>query len=132
MPGVVRVGLDAHVGHASPTPSGFHQTSYAVGSPNVYVNGAKVVRIGDTTACGDPASAGSPNVFVNNIAVHRLNDGTAGHGSWVPNMATTASGNVFANGTAGTTGEITGPTIASNTGEGCILWSWVSNVCLDE
>ena len=52
MPGVVRIG-DAHVGHASPTPSPFHQTSYATGSGNVFVNAKGAVRIGDTTGCGD-------------------------------------------------------------------------------
>ena len=45
MPGVVRVGLDSHVGHASPTPNPFHRTSYASGSPNVFTNSAKTVRI---------------------------------------------------------------------------------------
>ena len=67
MPAVTRVGLDSHVGHASPTPNPFHQTAYATGSSNVFTNGAKTVRIGDTTSCGDPAAAGSPNVFVNKI-----------------------------------------------------------------
>ena len=132
MPGIVRVGLDSHVGHASVTPNPFHQTSYAVGSPDVYVNGAKVVRIGDTTACGDPAVVGSPDVWANGIKVHRLNDGTAGHGSWVPNMATTASGNVFANGTGGTTGEVEGPTIAANSGESCLLYNWNTLTCEDD
>jgi|TARA_B100001964_G_C13902275_1_gene452162 uncharacterized Zn-binding protein involved in type VI secretion len=98
MTGVVRVGKDQHIGHASPTPNPFHQTSYAVGSSNVYTNDAKTVRIGDTTSCGDPATAGSPNVYVNNIKVHRKNDSTGGHGSWVPNAAQTASDNVYANG----------------------------------
>lgn len=98
MPGIVRTNVDIHVGHASPTPSPFHQTAYAVGSPNVFTNNENTVRIGDTTSCGDPASAGSPNVFANNIPVHRLTDSTAGHGSWVPNSAATGSDNVFANG----------------------------------
>ncbi len=64
----------------------------------MYTNDAKTVRIGDTTSCGDPATAGSPNVYVNNIKVHRKNDSTGGHGSWVPNAAQTASDNVYANG----------------------------------
>ena len=51
MPGVVRVSLDSHVGHASPTPNPFHRTSYASGSPNVFTNSAKTVRIGDKTSC---------------------------------------------------------------------------------
>ena len=98
MPEVTRVGLDTHVGHASPTPNPFHQTAYAVGSPNVFTNGAATVRIGDTTSCGDPATAGSSTVFVNGIGVHRKGDATGGHGSWVPNASASGSSNVFAGG----------------------------------
>ena len=98
MPEVTRVGLDSHVGHASPTPNPFHQTAYATGSPDVKVNGAKVTRIGDTTSCGDPATAGSSTVFVNGIAVHRKGDATGGHGSWVPNASASGSPDVFAGG----------------------------------
>ena len=98
MPAVSRVGLDSHVGHASPTPNPFHQTAYAAGSSNVFTNKAKTVRVGDTTGCGDPAAAGSPNVFVNKIKVHRLGDATAGHGSFVSNSSASGSNNVFANG----------------------------------
>lgn len=98
MPAVTRVAKDKHVGHASPTPNPFHQTAYAVGSPNVFTNDAKTVRLGDTTSCGDPATQGSPNVFVNNKAVHRKSDSTGGHGSWVPNQSASGSPNVFANG----------------------------------
>lgn len=98
MPGICRVQLDQHIGHASPTPNPFHQTPYAVGSPNVRVNSASVVRIGDTTACGDPAVQGSSTVRVNGIGVHRLNDQTGGHGSWVANAAATGSPNVSAGG----------------------------------
>jgi len=98
MPEVTRVGLDSHVGHASPTPNPFHQTAYAVGSPNVFTNGAATVRIGDTTSCGDPAAAGSSTVFVNGIGVHRKGDATGGHGSWVPNASNSGSSNVFAGG----------------------------------
>lgn len=98
MPAIVRVGVDSHVGHASPTPNPFHKTSYAAGSPDVYANGAAVVRKGDSTGCGDPAVGASPNVYANGIAVHRLGDSTGGHGSWVPNAAATGSGDVFVNG----------------------------------
>lgn len=98
MPGVVRVGKDTHVGHASGTPNPFHKTGYANGSPNVFTNGAKTVRIGDTTACGDPATGGSPNVYVNGIKVHRNSDATGGHGSWPGNSAASGSTDVFANG----------------------------------
>jgi uncharacterized Zn-binding protein involved in type VI secretion len=98
MPGIVRVGTDSHVGHASPTPNPFHKTSYASGSPNVFADGAAVVRKGDSTGCGDPAVGASPNVFANGIAVHRKGDATSGHGSWVPNAAATGSGDVIVNG----------------------------------
>ena len=98
MPAVSRVGMDQHIGHASPTPNPFHKTSYATGSPNVYVNGAKCVRITDVTACGDPAVAGSGTVFANGLKVHRIGDATGGHGSWVPNASASGSGNVFAGG----------------------------------
>ena len=76
MPGAVRVGQDVHVGHASPSPSPFHQTSYASGSPDVFTNNTAQVRIGDKTSCGDPAVGGSLNVWANDIPVHRLGDAT--------------------------------------------------------
>jgi len=96
MPAICRVELDKHIGHASNTPNPFHSTPYAVGSDNVRINGASVVRIGDTTACGDPAVVGSSSVKVNSIGVHRLGDATGGHGSWVANAAATGSPNVSA------------------------------------
>ena len=96
MPEVTRVGLDNHIGHASPTPNPFHQTPYASGSPNVFTNGAKTVRIGDSTGCGDPATGGSSTVKVNGIGVHRKGDSTGGHGSWVGNASASGSANVIA------------------------------------
>ena len=98
MPEVTRVGTDTHVGHASPTPNPFHQTSYASGSANVFTNGAKTVRIGDSTSCGDPATGGSATVKVNGISVHRKGDATGGHGSFVPNSSASGSANVIAGG----------------------------------
>ena len=98
MPEVTRVGTDTHVGHASPTPNPFHQTSYASGSPDVFTNSAKTVRIGDSTSCGDPATGGSATVKVNGIGVHRKGDATGGHGSWVVNKSASGSSNVFAGG----------------------------------
>lgn len=88
---ICRVGLDKHIGHASGTPNPYHQTPYGIGSPNVRINSASVVRIGDTTECGDPAIAGSLTVRVNSIGVHRKDDATQGHGSWVANKAATGS-----------------------------------------
>ena len=38
MPEVVRAELDSHVGHDSPTPSPFHQTSYVAGQTTVFAN----------------------------------------------------------------------------------------------
>ena len=93
---VTRVGLDKHIGHASPTPNPYHRTSYASGSSNVFTNSARTVRIGDSTGCGDSAVGGSSSVFVNGIGVHRRGDGTSGHGSWVANASASGSGNVFA------------------------------------
>jgi len=130
MPGIVRVGLDSHVGHASPTPNPFHATAYAVGSPDVFVNGAKVVRKGDTTACGDPAVGASPNVFVNGIAVHRLGDATGGHGSWVPNASASSSSNVFANGGSGGGTPASSASAISGNGS-CSQYDWNNGVCLD-
>ena len=97
MPEVVRTNVDVHEGHASPSPGPYHQTSYNEGSPNVFTNNEATVRVGDTTVCGDPADAGSDTVFVNSIPVHRKGDATGGHGSWVPNAASTGSPDVFAN-----------------------------------
>ena len=96
MPEVTRVGVDSHIGHASPTPNPFHQTPYASGSPDVFTNGAKTVRIGDSTGCGDPATGGSSTVKVNGIGVHRKGDSTGGHGSWVGNASASGSSNVIA------------------------------------
>ena len=96
MPGVCRANVDSHIGHASPTPNPFHKTAYTGGSPNVSINSAASIRVGDTTSCGDPAVAGSTTVRVNSIAIHRVGDATGGHGSWVPNSAATGSSNVFA------------------------------------
>jgi uncharacterized Zn-binding protein involved in type VI secretion len=98
MPAVSRVDLDKHIGHASRTPNPFHRTAYATGSPDVFVNGAKCVRITDITYCTDVAVAGSGTVFANGLNVHRIGDATGGHGSWVPNASSSGSGNVFAGG----------------------------------
>ena len=95
MAAVTRVGVDKHVGHASPTPNPFHQNLYATGSADVITNDQNTVRIGDTTSCGDPAVGGSSNVFINDLEVHRKDDPTGGHSSWVPNKSASGSDNVF-------------------------------------
>jgi uncharacterized Zn-binding protein involved in type VI secretion len=96
MPGIVRTNTDSHVGHDSPSPSPFHKTAYATGSPDVYINNERCVRKDDTTYCGDPAVGHSPTVYANGIPVHRDGDATGGHASWVPNSAASGSGDVFA------------------------------------
>lgn len=97
MPEVTRVESDKHVGHDCPSvPEPFHQTAYDKGSSDVLTNGKMTVRIGDTTACGDPATAGSSSVFVNGKAVHRKGDGTGGHGCFVPNKSESGSSDVIA------------------------------------
>jgi len=124
MTGVVRTNKDRHIGHKSKTPNAFHQTNYATGSPNVYANNEKGVRIGDITKCTDVAAVGSPNVLVNNIRWHRFDDATAGHSTWVPNKAQTGSTNVFANGTG------SGTAISSNTVTEVTTTSGVHGVAL--
>ena len=131
MPGIVRQG-DSHAGHASPTPSPFHKTSYVGGSPNVNVNSKAVIREKDSTACGDPAVGKSGDVKVNGIGVHRLGDGTGGHGSWVPNSAATSSTNVFANGGGGTQGAAATPADAIAGKGSCTHFDWNNNACLDQ
>lgn len=96
MPAVVRQTIDTHSGHARLDPSApFHRTNYVDGSSNVKVNGFGVVRVGDKTACGDPAKTGSPRVFANKIAIHRVGDATDGHDNFQENFAATGSHSVF-------------------------------------
>jgi uncharacterized Zn-binding protein involved in type VI secretion len=45
--------------------SACHDGVQASGSPNVFVNGKAVARIGDSISCGDTNAVGSPNVFAN-------------------------------------------------------------------
>lgn len=94
MPGVVRAQVDKHIGHASPTPNDFHQFSYTSAQNTVFCNDKPVVRKGDKTSCGDPATGASSTVRAENAFVHRQGDATGGHGSWVPNAAATGSGDV--------------------------------------
>lgn len=42
-----------------------HDSNQAEGSPNVFVNGQPLARIGDPIACGSANAQGSPNVFAN-------------------------------------------------------------------
>ena len=97
MTGIVRNG-DVSVGHASPTPNPFHVGVYNSGSDDVFVNGKKAIRIGDTLSCTDKAKIGSTDVFINGIGVHRIDDETSGHGSWRKSIAQTGSEDVIVNG----------------------------------
>ena len=97
MPGVVRADVDKHIGHISTTPNPFHQFPYVAGQRSVFANNKPVIRQGDKTRCGDPATAGSDNVFAEGSPVHRIGDSTGGHGTFVANAAGSGSGNVKAN-----------------------------------
>ena len=97
MPGIARAGVDSHAGHASRTPNPFHATPYTTaGQSMVTVNGSLAVVVGGMTACGDPAVSGSAKVKAGGLPVHRIGDGTGGHGSWLPNVCASGSGNVIA------------------------------------
>ena len=61
--GAHRVG-DPWDTHCNPVPS-CHSSTQTSGSPNVYVNGKKLARIGDSIGCGSGNAEGSPNVFAN-------------------------------------------------------------------
>tara|TARA_R110002020_G_C15909114_1_gene741765 strand:- start:106 stop:600 length:495 start_codon:yes stop_codon:yes gene_type:complete len=127
MPGVVRTNKDRHIGHPSSTPNPFHQTNYATGSPNVFANSEKAVRIGDKTYCTDVAAAGSPNVFVNGIKWHRFDDATCGHSSWIPNKAQTGSTDIFANDPGS---KLSGTAVSSNTSTSVTTTTGVHGVSL--
>lgn len=97
MPGVVRKGVDKHIGHASPTPSPFHQTPYSnAAQSKVFADGSLVVVAGGSTSCGDGVSGKSGKVFAQGKGVHRIGDGTSGHGSWGGNAAASGSSKVIA------------------------------------
>lgn len=83
----ITTSAHSHVGHASPTPNPFHRSSYVAGQDKVNAGGNPVIRIGDSTGCGDPAVGGSSKVKAVGSFVHRFGDATGGHGSWVPNSS---------------------------------------------
>lgn len=63
-------GLGAHRQTDAWAPHGValcppHKGSTAAGSPNVFVNGLPLARVGDPIDCGSLCAVGSPNVFVN-------------------------------------------------------------------
>lgn len=92
-PPAIRMGVDASVGHCFPPRPADS------GSPNVFVNGIAVVRVGDhypTHSCppypphDGNASVGSSTVFVNGKALHRNGDAIS-----CGDTATNGSPNVF-------------------------------------
>lgn len=60
---------------------GSHGGVIVTASPDVYANGIKVARIGDTYACPihgpNPIVEGSPDVYANDRKVARVGDATA-------------------------------------------------------
>jgi uncharacterized Zn-binding protein involved in type VI secretion len=84
MPGLVRVDLDSNVTHPCIGDNPPHSGTYSSGSSNVYCNGKKAVRIGDSISCGDVAAQGSGVVFINGLPAHRQGDKTTGHDCWIP------------------------------------------------
>lgn len=95
MPSVIRVG-DNCTGHGA-----FPPRPASSGSPNVFINGRPVVRVGDSYAVhcdpspschGGKASTGSATVFANGIPICRNGDSVS-CGSKQAN----GSENVFAN-----------------------------------
>lgn len=81
MPAVGRVGKDSSTGHGGFSP----RDSATAGSPDVFVNGAPALRVGDpwpphsdgVSSHDDPPSvqsAGSATVFVNGKPLARIGD----------------------------------------------------------
>lgn len=60
--GVHRLG-DHWVIHCCGDPC--HDGNLSEGSPNVFINGKKCGRVGDSISCGDMCAQGSPNVICN-------------------------------------------------------------------
>ena len=89
MPAIARKGVDKASPHNGVPES---HLLFAEGSPNVFIGGNAVVRVGDKTAGEDVASVGSGNVFVNGIAAHRIGDDIAAHPGGSPPILTCQTG----------------------------------------
>ena len=97
--GVVRKGVDKHIGHASPTSNPFHQTAYSnAAQSKVSAEGSLIVVQGGGTGCGDGVASYSSKVFCQGKGLHRLGDSTTRHGIWPGNAPASASSKVFADG----------------------------------
>lgn len=70
MPRIIRLG-----------DSGSHGGSVTTASPDVWADGARVARVGDTYDCPihgpNPITTGSPNTTANGQAIARAGDSTA-------------------------------------------------------
>lgn len=91
MPGITRLG-DVHSCGAVAVAA----------SPNVYVDGIRVHRVGDAD-CHPPCGCGtqiegSPNVYANGKKVGRCGDNFSGDLCHPPNPHATCSSTTFANG----------------------------------
>lgn len=98
MPGVTRQGLDTQAGHPCPSIPTAHgpQTYTSAGQGKVYSDGALVVNLSGSAACGDTVSEVSEKVFIAGEGVHRLGDATVGEGCFNPSTSAGGSSKVFA------------------------------------
>ena len=92
MPAACRAGVDSHTCGSLDTG----------GSPNVFINGAPVHRIGDGQSHGGVQSGGSSNVFANGLGIARVGDYSSGEppppAQHSDNPEATGSPNVYVNG----------------------------------
>ena len=68
------------------------------GSPDVFVNGARVHRVGDGDSHGGIQAEGSPTTFANNRKVARIGDKHGGDDFHPPSPEATGSPDVWADG----------------------------------
>lgn len=73
--------------------AGSHGGTVTTASPDVFANGARVARVGDTYSCpihgANAIATGSSNVTVNGLAVARVGDTTACGATLLGGAATT-------------------------------------------
>lgn len=77
---VVRMGIDLCTGH--PGPGFFMSRPALAGSPDVFVEGIPIVRVGDMwaphtnrqTVHQGSGATGSPTVFANGVPIQRIGD----------------------------------------------------------
>ena len=98
MAGVTRQGLDTQAGHPCPSIPTAHgpQTYTSAGQSKVFSDGALVVNLDGSAACGDTVAGVSGKVFANGQGVHRLGDATVGEGCFNPSTSAGGSSKVFA------------------------------------